>query len=290
MTSLAIFGTGTIGGGVANLLNARGLVNHLVLHDQNPDLLQAQRLDLLHTGNEITISTDPDEMRHCDIVICAAGQPRDPTIKTRADLLFTNIQAAEACGRYLTNFDGILIVITNPMDIITSFLHKKTGIPKTRIMGFGAQLDSARFSYLLKTRGIINQGIIIGEHGEHQVPVFSRLEIQVPEPIRDEILVTLRGASMEIIKGKGATEFGPSWHISELVRVILQDTEEILPCSCMLEGEYGISGCCLGVPAVIGRKGVLHIEEWNLDPWETKHMSQAAAFVSNCAQSLGGML
>lgn len=288
MTSLAIFGAGTIGGGVANLLNARGLVSRLVLYDKNSDLQEAQRLDIIHTGRNITISTDPDEMRLCDIVICTAGLPRNTSVRTRADLLHTNLPAAEDCARYLDGFSGILIVVTNPMDIITYFLHSVTGIPKARIIGFGGQLDSARFSYALTRRGIPGEGVILGEHGEHQVPVFSRLRTFVPEDSREEILNGLRGASMEIIRGKGATEFGPAWHISELVRIILNDARIRVPCSCILEGEYGISGCSLGVPAVIGREGICTIEQWNLDTWEQRQMNNAGQFTSSLCRNLLG--
>ncbi|PKL59464.1 MAG: lactate dehydrogenase, partial [Methanomicrobiales archaeon HGW-Methanomicrobiales-4] len=268
MISLAIFGAGTIGGGVANLLNARGMVSRIVLYDRNQELLQAQRLDIIHTGRDISISTNPEEIRTCDIVICTAGLPRNASVRTRADLLYTNLPAAADCASFLNRFTGILIVVTNPMDIITYYLHTRTGIPKNRIIGFGGQLDSARFSYALHRKGITDKGIIIGEHGEHQVPIFKRLTTQVHEETRDEILTDLRGASMEIIKGKGATEFGPAWHISEMVRSIISDDRKMIPCSCILEGEYGFSGCSLGVPAIIGREGIYHIEEWILDPWE----------------------
>ena len=288
MTSIAIFGAGRIGGAVANLLNARSLVSRIVLYDRSPELLQAQMLDIIHTGTNISISSDPEEIKHCDIVICTAGLPRNPSIKTRADLLHTNIPAAEECARHLKGFTGVLIVVTNPMDIITYYLHILTGIPKNRIIGFGGQLDSARFSYALKKRGLPGKGVIIGEHGEHQVPVFTRLETPVSEEERDSILISLRGASMEIIKGKGATEFGPAWHISELVRVIVTDSRDVLPCSCILEGEYGISGCSLGVPAMIGREGILQIETWNLDPWEAGHMKSAGVFGANLCKELNG--
>lgn len=290
MTSLAIFGAGTIGGGVACLLNARGLVSRFVLFDKNPDLLQAQRLDLIHTGCNIPVSINPEEMKSCDIVICTAGLPRNSSVKTRADLLHSNLPAATDCARYLNGFAGILIVVTNPMDIITWYMHKRTGIPRHRVIGFGGQLDSARFSCSLDARGIHEKGIIIGEHGEHQVPVFSRLQTAVNDESREDILAGLRGASMEIIKGKGATEFGPVWHISELVRFIISGSREMIPCSCVLEGEYGISGSALGVPAIIGRTGIEKIDEWDLDSWETAHMNQAGSFVTELCEQLGSSL
>jgi malate dehydrogenase len=286
MKSLAIFGAGTIGGGVAHLLNIRGLVHRIVLYDKNKEILQAQRLDILHTNNNLSISINPEDIRKCDIVIFTAGLPRNTSTRTRADLLLTNLPAAADCASFLKGFSGILIVVTNPMDIITYYLYSQTGIPKKRIIGFGGQLDSARFTYDLHTRGIPDKGVIIGEHGEHQVPVFSRLSTPVQEDIRDEILIGLRGASMDIIKGKGATEFGPAWHISELVRSVLSDAQVMMPCSCILEGEYGFSGCSLGVPAIIGKEGISTIEEWNLDPWEKDHLNKAGEFVTSICSEL----
>jgi len=278
MTGIAIFGAGRIGGAVANLLNARNLADTIVLYDRSPELLQAQVLDIMHTGRQISISTDLHDIHECDVLICTAGLPRNPTIKTRADLLHTNMPAARECAKVLDGFSGVVVVVTNPMDTITYYLHQLTGIAKERIIGFGGQLDSARFSYILKKRGISGDAVIIGEHGEHQVPLFSRLENPVSEEDRNTILQNLRGASMEIIRGKGATEFGPAWHISELIRAITHDTGELLPCSCILDGEFGISECALGVPARIGRKGILSIEEWSLDSWEQQHLMSAAAF------------
>lgn len=288
MTGIAIFGAGRIGGAVANLLNARNLASRLVLYDRSPGLLQAQMLDLLHTGTDCRISTDPGEIASCDIVVCTAGLPRTPAVRTRADLLHINIPAAAECATYLRDFSGILIVVTNPMDVITHYLKKETGIDAGRIIGFGGQLDSARFTSALRREHIDGEGIILGEHGEHQVPLFSRLGTPVPLPVRNEILTSLRGASMEIITGKGATEFGPAWHISELIRCILTNARETLPCSCILHGEYGISGCALGVPAVIGREGILRIETWSLDTWEEEHLKNAGIFVHELCSRLPG--
>ena len=156
----------------------------------------------------------------------------------------------------------------------------KTGIPRERCIGFGGQLDSARFSLALKNRGITGFPFVMGEHGEHQVPLFSTLSQKVPEPMRDEILTELRGASMEVIRGKGGTVFGPALHIVHLIRMVLEDARGLVTSSCVLEGEYGIHGCSLGVPARIGRGGIHAIEEWRLDSWEQAHMDEAGRCVS----------
>jgi malate dehydrogenase len=146
---------------------------------------------------------------------------------------------------------------------------------------FGGQHDSARFGIALRDRNISGFPFVLGEHGEHQVPVFSRLGKKVRVRQREEILSELRGASMEVIKGKGGTVFGPALHLTHLVRMVLLNTRELAVCSVLLEGEYGLFGCSLGVPAVIGNEGIRAIEEWPLDPWEQKKMDDAGRFAQD---------
>ncbi|MGI6022846.1 MAG: malate dehydrogenase [Methanoculleus sp.] len=279
MTSLAILGVGKVGGETAFLSAALGLADEIILYDAYEPILQAQVLDLQHTGIDVTISTDTAEMRDADVFIFAAGTPRTPDIKTRADLLEANIPVVKRCGRHLQEFSGIVITITNPMDANNYGLWRMMDIDRRRCIGFGGQLDSARFATLLREAGIPGPAWVLGEHGEHQVPLFSKAGAHFEIEYREETLTRLRGASMEVIRGKGGTVFGPAYHITMLVRAILEDRREVLSCSCVLDGEYGLSGCSLGVPARIGREGILEIEEWSLDPWEGKGMAEAGAFV-----------
>lgn len=286
MTSLAVFGTGRIGGGVAARAASSGLIDHLVLYDSNENLLEAQKLDIHHMRCQVSISTDPTDLSDCDILLYTAGFPRNPAIKTRADLLESNLPAATELISYLTNFSGICIVVSNPVDILTWYIWKKTGLPRNRIIGFGGQLDSARFQFISRMHGISCDGIVLGEHGEHQVPIFSRAECSVDKKTRDEIAQKLRGASMEIIRGKGATEYAPVFHIWYLIQSIITDSHTILPCSAILNGEFGFDYCSLGVPVAIGRDGILSIHEWELDEWEKKLLTNAAAHVSHLCRSI----
>ena len=280
MVRLAVMGVGRVGGEVAYLAASLGIVDELVLYDCAATLLNAQVLDLRHTGLATAISTDKNDIRDADICVFSAGLPRDPTIKTRADLLDANLPTVHECAALSQGFSGILITVTNPMDVNNYYLQTKTGIPRERCIGFGGQLDSARFSLALKNRGITGFPFVMGEHGEHQVPLFSTLSQKVPEPMRDAILTELRGASMEVIRGKGGTVFGPALHIVHLIRMVLEDARGLVTSSCVLEGEYGIRGCSLGVPARIGRGGIHTIEEWRLDAWEQAHMDEAGRSVS----------
>jgi malate dehydrogenase len=280
MVRLAVMGVGRIGGEVAYLAAARGISDDLVLCDSVGPLLLAQALDLSHTGLDLAISTDKKEIPDADICIFSAGVPRNPSVKTRADLLDVNLPAARECSRLLKNFSGILITVTNPMDALNYFFSCTTGLDRSRCIGFGGQLDSARFTLELKKRGVTAFGSVLGEHGEHQVPVFSTLPAGFSSGTRDEILGRLRGSSMEVIKGKGGTVFGPAFHITELVKSIANDTRALTVCSSVLDGEYGLTGCSLGVPARVGKDGIRAIEEWKLDPWEQEKMAEAGKFVA----------
>jgi malate dehydrogenase len=288
MTSLAILGVGKVGGETAFLSAALGLADEIILYDAYEPILRAQVLDLQNTGIDVTISTDTAAMRDADIFIFAAGTPRTPDIRTRADLLEANIPVVKRCGKHLQEFPGIVITITNPMDANNYGLWKVMGINRQRCIGFGGQLDSARFACLLREAGIHGPAWVIGEHGEHQVPLFSKAGTYVEIEEREAILSRMRGASMEVIRGKGGTVFGPAYHVAMLVRAVIEDRREVLSCSCVLDGEYGLSGCSLGVPARIGHEGILDIEEWSLDTWEEEKMAEAGAFVQGLCRRFDG--
>src|SRR5512138_49496 len=200
MARLAVIGVGRIGGEVANLVSALGIADELVLHDSAPDLLRAQALDIRHTGLDVAISTDTRDIRDADACVFSAGLPRDPSVKTRADLLKSNLPVTGEAAGLLKDFSGTLITVTNPMDINNYHLWKMTGLPRERCIGFGGQLDSARFGLVLRDRNLDGQPFVLGEHGEHQVPVFSRLGGEVGIPQREEILAGLRDAAMEVIR------------------------------------------------------------------------------------------
>ncbi len=276
MTSLAVMGAGRIGGEVAFLATILGLADEITLYDINRPLLEAQILELSHTGLDVRLSTDPAAIASADIAVFAAGSPRNPGIRTRADLLGVNLPVADHCCRLLQGFSGVLVTITNPMDANNYYLCTATGLPRERCIGFGGQLDSARFATFLKERGREGPAWVLGEHGEHQVPLFSRLDADVPVEERDAILARMRGSSMPVIQGKGGTVFGPAWHISTLLKCITLNERRVLPVSCVLDGEYGVKGCSLGVPARIGRNGIEEIYEWTLDDWEEARFRDAA--------------
>jgi malate dehydrogenase len=287
MTTLSVLGVGKIGGEVAFLASLMECIDDIILYDAHAPLLQAQVLDLRHTGVDVGISTDTHAVKHSDICVFSAGLPRNPAVKTRADLLAANLPVASECSGLLQGFEGVLITVTNPMDPNNYYLHRKAEIEAARCIGFGGQLDSARFDLALKKRGIPGRSVILGEHGEHQVPLFSRLPGNVPEEMRESILHELQGSSMEVIRGKGGTVFGPAYHIAELIRMIATDARATITCSCILEGEHGFDRCSLGVPAVIGRSGVVGIQDWQMDPWEERKWVEAGTFIRDLCKEIG---
>ncbi len=288
MTRLAVIGTGRIGGEVAFLAGALGIARDLVLLDVNEPLLGAQVRDLQHTGWDLTVSTDPADVRDADLCVYAAGNSRNPMVKTRTDLLGVNLTIAESCLPHARRFSGLWVTVTNPMDVLNYFFHRKGGLDRRRCIGFGGQLDSARFTLALRGDGIRAEGTVLGEHGEHQVPVFSRLPVPVGIPERERILGSLRTSSMEVIRGKGATVFGPAVHIAALLQAFASGDGIPVPCSCVVEGEYGLQGCSLGVPAVLGKEGVQEIREWPLDPWEKEQLERAGGFLRQICGSFDG--
>lgn len=285
MTSLSIIGVGRIGGETAFLSSYMGLVDELILHDIKKPLLNAQVKDLKNGMGNIDISTDTTAIQDTDICVFTAGMARNPAIKTRADLLDANLPVADACSQYLRRFGGILITVVNPADVMNYYIAKKNELDPKRCIGFGGQLDTTRFSLELDERGMRGKHLVLGEHGDHQVPIFSCLDEEVPIPIRENILEKLRVASMDIIKGKGGTIFGPVSHIINLISMIVGDTATVVPCSCILRGEYSVNNCSIGVPAKVGREGILLIDEWPLDGWEKKKFEESAKYLQRLCKN-----
>ncbi len=164
---------------------------------------------------------------------------------------------------------------------ITSSCAQRPAFRGSGVSVLAGSFDSARFGLALRNRSITGFPFVLGEHGEHQVPIFSSLGSVVENSQREEILSELRNASMQVIRGKGGTVFGPALHLAHLTRIILKDARELIACSAVLDGEYGFSRCSLGVPARVGRNGIQKIEEWDLDTWERAKMDKAGQFVTD---------
>jgi malate dehydrogenase len=180
--------------------------------------------------------------------------------------------------------DAISILTTNPMDVLNHHLYSVSDRPREKVIGFAGRLDSARFRYVLAEEfGTSTTNVdasIIGEHGDSQVPVFSKVRVDGKEPEfdadeRDEITEALTQSAMNVIEKKGATEFGPGRGVAHVVEAIAHDTGEVIPSSIVLDGEYGHDDVSIGVPAKIGREGA-EVVEWELSEREEEMFDESA--------------
>lgn len=278
MTKVAAYGMGRIGSEVAYLSAVSGFADELVAYDIMPEYLNAQTLDILH-AKDIPISSDVADMKDADYCIVSAGYSRSPDIKTRADLFDKNLPIAREIAKALEGFSGKLIVATNPMDVFTWYFSKYAGFDEGQVVGFGGLLDSRRFSLALEAFGIKEEAIVIGEHGDHQVPLFSQAAstAALSQDVREGILTGLQGSSMPIIKGKGGTVFGPAYLMFSMMERIERGEEFV--CSVPANGEYGIEGCALGLLARVTKNGVKINENLKLDDWEQSKLKGAAEFL-----------
>jgi malate dehydrogenase len=281
-TDISIIGTGRLGGEIAFLLASKTRY-HLVLHDTYSDILEGQRKDILDAYPTADISTNPADIRNTDILIFTAGFPRRADM-SRADLLQNNLGVVNSCLPLLKAFEGIIIVATNPVDALTYYIYRRTGNP--RIVGFGNQVDSARLGLELKKRGYKEQypeadSLVIGEHGDHMVPIF--LEKLLPEQEREEILKAVIAAGPYVIAKKGGTIFGPARHVANLVQHIVYSRPHNLPCSVVVD-DYAI-GQPVEFYSTDGPRPMGGFE-YLMDGWESKKYEEATEYLKGICKSL----
>ena len=249
-------------------------VNHGVAYDANTTVRQG--------GYEATAGSD--------VVVITAGIPRQPG-QTRIDLAGDNAPIMEDIQGSLDEYndDYVTITTSNPVDLLNRHLYEAGDRPREQVIGFGGRLDSARFRYVLAERFDVPvrnvQATILGEHGDAQVPVFSKVRVDGADPSfsdaeKEEILEELRRSAMNVIEKKGATEWGPATGVAHMTEAVLRDTGTVLPGTVPLDGEYGYEGVGLGVPIRLGRNGVEEVIEWDLDEFEREQFDEAAEKLS----------
>jgi malate dehydrogenase len=188
------------------------------------------------------------------------------------------------------NDDFVSVTTSNPVDLLNRHLYETGDRDRSQVIGFGGRLDSARFRYVLSERfdaPVRNvEASILGEHGDAQVPMFSKVRVDGRDPSfdadeRDEILSDLQQSAMNVIERKGATQWGPATGVAHTVEAILRDTGEVLPCSMVLDGEYGLDDVGLGVPVALGSDGAESVVEWELSDEERELLDDAAEKLSD---------
>ena len=285
-----VVGVGRVGGAIAFALAREGDWDELVLVDAVKDLARAQAEDI---RNGLRLSTQPviragslDDLSESEVVVLCAGQGRKPGM-TRLDLLHANAGLVAELSREIAHAasNASLVVLTNPMDVMTTIAWRSTGWPRTRVLGSGTLLDSLRLRMILADRlkvpAVRVSATAIGEHGQRIVPVFSRARVEgrrltLSPQEKEEITQRLREVSGRIVELKGGTEFGPAGTTADLIAALVGPRPRVVPCSVVLQGEYGVQDVAIGVPAVVGTRRVLALEEWPLSNGERAAFEEAA--------------
>jgi len=297
MTKVSIIGAaGTVGAAAGYNLALRDVVDELVFVDipEKEDETVGQAADANHgvayDANTTIRQGSYEDTAGSDVVIITAGIPRSPG-QSRLDLAEDNAPIMDDIGSSLAEYTDEFVSITtsNPVDILNRHLYETGDRAREQVIGFGNRLDSARFRYVLSERFDVPvknvEATILGEHGDAQVPVFSKVRVDGADPDfseaeREEILADLQTSAMNVIERKGATQWGPATGVAHMAEAVIRDTGEVLPGSIPLEGEYGHDDVALGVPLKLGSGGVEEVVEWDLPAFERDGLADAAEKLS----------
>ncbi|PNT92891.1 L-lactate dehydrogenase [Clostridium thermosuccinogenes] len=306
---ITVVGAGFVGSTTAYTLMLSGLVSEIVLIDINKDKAEGEVMDMNHGMPFVRpVKIYQGSYSDCagsDIIIISAGANQKPG-ETRIDLVYKNTEIFKSIiGEILKyNTDCILLVVTNPVDILTYVTYKISGFPKNRVIGSGTVLDTARLRYLIgdhvniDTRNV--HAYIIGEHGDTEVAAWSTASIgnipmdkycedcrNCPENIRrQDIYNEVKNAAYKIIEKKGATYYAVALAVRRIVEAILRNENSILTVSSLLEGQYGINDICLSLPTVVNHSGIVRILDMPLDDTEMELLKKSANSLKEIAGKL----
>ena len=296
---VAIVGCGFVGSASAFALMQSGLFTEMVLIDANHDKAEGEADDIAHGipfGRPMKIyAGDYDDVADAAIIVITAGANQKPD-ETRLDLVHKNISIFQSIIPEITkrDFGGILLIVANPVDILTYTALKLSGYPENRVIGSGTVLDSARLKYHLGEHlGVDSRSVhafIIGEHGDSEIAAWSSANVsgipldkfcemrghynhvQATERIAEEV----KHSAYEIIAKKGATYYGIAMSVKRICEAIIRDEKSILPISTMMHGEYGISDVVLSMPCIVGRDGYETKVPIDLDQDEVTSLHESA--------------
>ncbi len=289
MKKVAIIGVGNVGAHIASAAVNKNLAAEFLLVDQNQEFETAQVLDLcdslLFSHNSRVYSADfsDEKVQKADIFVITAGAHQKPG-DTRLDLLDRNIVILKSIKKSLGTLkkSAIVILVTNPVDILTTLAAEIFELPSSQVFGSGTLLDTARLRWRLARKfdkNISNvHGYVMGEHGDSEFVAWSTVGCaeKISRDSREKIAKLVREEAYKIIAGKGATYFGIGAATAEIISAILNNSEKVFPLSVLLNGEYGISGIALGVPAKLGEKGIMEVLEIPLNKEEMEKLQSSA--------------
>ncbi len=285
---VSIIGAGNVGATVAFILAMNGSCHEIWLRDRNPDISKGKALDMSQAANAarshtiVKVAEEASDLKNSDIVVITAGSPRKPGM-SRDDLLMINAQITKEVVSDVKKYapDSIIIMVSNPLDVMTYVALKVSGFPKERVVGMAGILDSARMAHFIYEKIGYGAGQIrasvMGGHGDSMVPLakYSTVagvplaDILSKEEI-DEVVERTRHGGAEIVGylKTGSAYYAPAKATAIMVEAILKDTKQIYPCAVYLDGHYGYRDVVSGVPVALGANGVEKLFEMHLDDEE----------------------
>lgn len=297
-TKISIIGAGFVGSTTAFAIMDEGLASEIVIVDINKDKAEGEAMDLSHGASfvkpAIIKAGEYKDTADSDIVIITAGAPQKPG-ETRLDLINKNYKIMNSIIPPVVKYspNSILLIVSNPVDILSYIAYKISGFPKEKVIGSGTVLDTSRFKYMLSDHFNIDarniHTYIMGEHGDSEIATWSITNIagmniadycdiycnKCDGNIRYDIHEKVKNAAYEIINKKGATYYAVALAIRRIVEAILRDENSILTVSTLLEGQYGINDIYLGVPSIVGIDGVKNIVESPLSKEELSELQSS---------------
>lgn len=306
----AVIGCGNVGATTAYSLMLSGLFNEIVLLDIDKKRAKGEAEDIAHGipfNSPVEIyAGDYSDIYDAGILIITAGVSQRPG-ETRIDLIQRNTKVFSSIINQIkaTRFDGIILVVTNPVDILTYVTIALSKFDPRKVLGSGTVLDTARLKQLMGNKfGVDARNIhtfIIGEHGDSELPVWSsanvsgididsycqNFECDYSGSAFQSTFESVRDAAYSIIEAKGATYYAIAEAVKRIVTAIVRDERTILPVSTLLTGQYGISDVCLGIPCVVGKNGIEEILEIPLNETEKKNIIRSANALQNAIATIG---
>ena len=308
---VTIVGAGNVGATCADAIAYQGMASEVVLLDIKEGFAEGKALDMMQTATTLGFNTkivgttsDYKKTANSDVVVITSGVPRKPGM-TREELIGINAGIVKSVADYVLAHspETVIVVVSNPMDTMTYLTLKATALPKQRVIGMGGALDSSRFktflSLALEKPANDIHGMVIGGHGDttmipltrlatyNGIPISTILSAEKLEEVAAAAMVG--GATLTKLLGTSAW-YAPGASVAYLVNSILHDQKRIIPCSVMLDGEYGQSDICIGVPTIIGRNGWEKIVDVHLNDKESAAFEKSASAVRTMNDALSGIL
>lgn len=300
MSKVTVVGAGNVGATCANVLAFKKIADEVVMLDVKEGVAEGKAMDMNQTAQLLEFSSkikgvtnDYAATANSDVVVITSGIPRKPGM-TREELIGVNAGIVKSVAENILKYspNAVLVIISNPMDTMTYLASKVTGLPKHKVVGMGGALDSSRFKYYLSEALGVNptevEGMVIGGHGDTTMIPVTRLAtykgISVSELLSKEALdkvvadTMVGGATLTGLLGTSAW-YAPGAAGASVVEAILHDQKKVIPCCVALDGEYGQSDICIGVPVVLGKGGWEKIIDLKLTADEKEKFEASAAAV-----------